>query len=73
MWLAHKPIHIMTPIGRGELDLVQPSIPGGPRYLVINGLRYLPKKRTQIVTKDQTGHFLKPLDVLGNTPNLRGS
>ena len=24
-----------------------------------------------LLTKDQIGHFLKPLDVFGNTPNLR--
>ena len=24
-----------------------------------------------LVTKDQIGHFLKPLDVLGKTPNLK--
>ena len=24
-----------------------------------------------LVTTDQIGHFLKPLDVFGNTPNLR--
>ena len=29
--------------------------------------------QTVLVTKDQIGHFLKPLDVLGNTPNLRSS
>ena len=27
--------------------------------------------QTVLVTKDQIGHFLKPLDVFGNTPNLR--
>ena len=25
-----------------------------------------------LLTKDQIGHFLKPLNVLGNSPNLRG-
>ena len=73
MWLAHKLVHITTPIGHEEPDPVQPSIPRGPRSFVINGLGYLPKKRTQTVTGDQIGHFLKPLDVLGNTPNLKGS
>ena len=24
-----------------------------------------------LVIKDQIGHFVKPLDVFGNTPNLR--
>ena len=44
MWLAHKPVHITTPIGRGEPDPVQACIVGGPRSLVINGLQYFPKK-----------------------------
>ena len=44
MKLAHKPVHMMTPIGCGEPDPVQPSILGGPRSLVINGLGYFPEK-----------------------------
>ena len=35
-----------TTIGHKEPDPVQPSILGGPRSLVINGLRYFPKKGT---------------------------
>ena len=35
----------MIPIGHEEPDPVQPSILGGPRSLVINGLGYLPKKK----------------------------
>ena len=35
--------------------------------IIING------SQTVLMTKDQIGHFLKPLDVLGNIPNLRGS
>ena len=60
MWLAHKPVHIRTPIGRGEPDLVQPSILGGPRSLVINGLGYFPKKEpTPCVLEYSHQGFLK--------------
>ena len=27
--------------------------------------------QTVLVTKDQIGHFIKPLDVFGKTPNLK--
>ena len=49
MWLAHKPVHITTPIGCGESDPVQPSILRGPGSLVINGLGYFPKKEPTMV------------------------
>ena len=32
---------------------------------IINGAQ------TVLMIKDQIGHFVKPLDVFGNTPNLR--
>ena len=46
MWLAHKPVHITTPIGHEEPDLVKPSILRGPGSLVINRLGYFQKKGT---------------------------
>ena len=50
MWLAHKPVYIMTPIGCGEPDLVQSSILRGPGSLVINGLGYFLKKEPTNIT-----------------------
>ena len=35
------------------------------KIIIIDG------SQTVLVTTDQIGHFLKPLDVFGNTPNLR--
>ena len=46
MWFAYKPVNITTPIGRGKLNSVQPSILGGPRSLVINGIQHFPRKGT---------------------------
>ena len=49
MWLVHKLVHITTPIGHGELDLVQQFTLGGPRSLVINGFGYFPKKEPTLL------------------------
>ena len=59
MWLAHKPVHIMTPISYREPYLVQPSILGGPRSLVINGLGYFPKKEPTHVFS----HIFSPIHI----------
>ena len=54
MWLVQKPVHITTPIGRGELDLVHPTsnqtpILEGPRSFVIIGPGYHLKKENDIL------------------------
>ena len=35
------------------------------KIIIIDG------SQTVLVTTNQIGHFLKPLDVFGNTPNLK--
>ena len=65
----------MIPIGCGELDPVQPSILGGPRSLVINGLRYFPKKGTHTEGNAQAKllglEFQIPQVLYKNTKSVR--
>ena len=51
--LTHKPVHIMTPIGHDEPDLVQPSILGGPDPLSSMDLGTFQKKNPHLLSISQ--------------------
>ena len=65
MTCARKLVHITTPIGCEEPDPVQPSILGGLRSLIINGLpSKKKKKRTHTLGFYGFGWFVVYFDII---------